>query len=81
MMNKSNSGDSRRELLRRVGRTAAVSGAAALTAVLLVRNGDATAAPACPNDQRCRCCGLARTCELPAAEALRVAPPREDDDA
>ena len=80
-MSRTNVDDNRREFLRRLGRTAAGAGLAALTGVLLVRNGDAAAAPACPNDQRCRCCGLARTCELPAAEALRAAPPREDDDA
>ena len=81
MMNEPNAGDSRRELLRRAGRTAAGAGVAALTGVLLIRNGDVAAAPACPRDGRCGCCGRAGTCELPAARALRAAPTRENDDA
>jgi len=81
MESRPNIDDSRREFFRRLGRAGAGAGRAALTTVLLVRNGDATAAPACPNGEQCRRCGLARTCGLPAAEARRTASIREDDDA
>lgn len=70
----------RREFFRRLGRRAAGAGVVVLTAVLLGRNGDATAVPACAGAGQCRCCALTRTCALPAA-ARRRAGQRENRDA
>ncbi len=79
-MNRSSYRGGRREFFRRAGRYAAGAGLAVLAAVLLGRNGDATARPACAGGGRCRRCGLARTCALPQAEALRRRTDREGND-
>ena len=79
-MDRSSFRGGRREFLRRLGRYAAGAGVAVLAAVLLGRNGDATARPTCAGNGRCRRCGLARTCALPQAEALRRRAEREGHD-
>ena len=71
----------RREFFRRMGRLAAGASLGAITAVLLVRNGDACAAPTCARDGRCGCCALGGTCSLPAARAERQHTERENGDA
>ena len=67
--------------MRRLGRNAAVAAVAAMTALLLMRNGKTAAPPACSGRGRCGCCALAGKCSLPAAEAARRRTAPEDGDA
>lgn len=80
-MNERCSDADRREFFRLMGRLAAGAGLAAMTAVLLVRDGDATATPTCTGDGRCGCCALGGSCSLPPARTRRQRTRREDGNA
>ena len=78
-MSQTSSCSDRREFLRRLGRNAAAAAVAAMTALLLMRNGKAETSP-CRRRGQCRGCDLADTCSMPAAKAERRRTAREAGD-